>query len=67
MVHIMEELHSYVPAKRYNEDLPNEDSEEAIQVPNAVIHPILFGGDQLIAAHARGAKSAKVNSYDPFK
>ena len=67
MVQIMEELHSYVPAKRYNEDLSNEDSEEAIQVPNAVIHPILFGGDQLTAARARGAKSAKINSYDPFK
>lgn len=67
MVHIMEQLHSYVPAKRYVEDVHCKDSEEAVQIPKAVIHPILFGGDQLTAARARGAKSAKVNSYDTFK
>ena len=54
-------------AKRYYEDLPSEDSEEVVQIPRAVICPILFGGDQLTAARARGAKSAKVNSYDPCR
>lgn len=29
------------------------------------MHPILFGGDQLTAARARGAKKAKINSVDP--
>ena len=66
MVHIMEQLHNYVPAKRYYEDLPNEDSEEVVQIPKAVIHPILFGGDQLTAVRARGAMSAKVNSCSRF-
>ena len=63
MVHIMEELHKYVPTKSYKEDYTTTDGE-VIQIPKAAIHPVLFGGDQLTAARARGAKSAKVNSID---
>ena len=67
MVHIMEQLHNYVPSKRYYEDQPSEDSEEVVHIPKAVIHPILFGGDQLTAARTREAKSANVNYYDPCR
>lgn len=61
----MEQLHRYVPAKRYQECFTIEDTEEVLQIPKAAINPILFGGDQLTAARARGAKYAKVNSFDP--
>ena len=53
-----------MPSKRYYEDLPSEDSEEVVHIPKAVIHPILFGGDQLTAARTRGAKPANVNPAD---
>jgi hypothetical protein len=65
MVHIMEQLHSYVPAKRYHEDFTIEGTKEVIKIPKAALHPIQFGRDQLTAARARGAESAKVNSFDP--
>ncbi len=61
MVHILGEMHKYVPTKSYKEDFTTFDGE-VIQIPKAVIHPVLFGGNQLTAARA---KSAKVNSIDP--
>jgi L1 cell adhesion molecule like protein len=64
MVHILGELHRYVPTKPYKEDYTTTGGE-VIQIPKAAIHPVLFGGDQLTAARARGAKLAKVNSIDP--
>ncbi len=30
-------------------------------------YPILFGGDQVTASHAKFAKLTKVNSCDPYK
>ena len=62
MVSIMQEMHSYVPTEPYMELI---GTDETIEVPNAKIHPILFGGDQLTAARARAAKAGKVNSIDP--
>ena len=35
-----------------------------LRLSRASIHPILIGGDQLTACRARGAKKAKVNSFE---
>ena len=58
-------MHSYVPTQSYQEEY--QIDEEAIEIPMARMHPILFGGDQLTAARARGAKKAKINSFDPCR
>ncbi len=63
-MHIFGEMHKYVSTKSYKDDFTTSD-DEVIQIPKDVTHPVLFGSDQLKAARARGAKSAKVNSIDP--
>ena len=35
-----------------------------ISISKTKLHPILLGGDQLTASRARGAKKAKVNSFE---
>lgn len=65
MVEIMTQMHSYTPTKPYTEEFIKPGTNEVINIPKALIHPVLFGGDQLTAARARGAKKAKVNSIDP--
>ena len=65
MVDIMTKVHKYVPAKCYKEPYTLESSE-VISISKAKLHPILFGGDQLTASRARGAKKAKVNSEEPL-
>lgn len=66
MVDIMKKIHtSYVPTKQCDQTYAKEGSNNDIIIPDAKIHPILFGGDQLTATRARGAKKAKVNSVDP--
>ena len=37
----------------------------SVQVPRAKFHKILFGGDQLTAARARGAQRIRMNSTSP--
>ena len=63
MVDIMTELHKYVPTKCYQTN-HTTDTGEVVSVPQERVHPILFGGDQLTACRARGAKKAKLNSFD---
>lgn len=65
MVEIMTRVHQYVPTREYEQPFTIEGTSEIITIPNAQMHPILFGGDQLTAARARGAKKAKINSIDP--
>ncbi len=65
MIEIMDQIHSYTPTKQYTEEFIETSTNEVINIPKALIHPVLFGGDQLTAARARGAKRAKANSIDP--
>lgn len=60
----MAKIHTYVPTKRCDQTHTIEGSDDIV-IPDAQFHPILFGGDQLTAARARGAKKAKANSVDP--
>ena len=65
MVQIMTQIHDYAPTKCYQEEFIVPGTDEILHIPKARVHPVLFGGDQLTAARARGAKNAKVNSFDP--
>ena len=65
MVEIMSSLHQYVPVIEYTEDCSIPEIGEKVQVPSALLHPILVGGDQLTAARGRGVKKAKVHADSP--
>ena len=66
MVDIMSHLHQYVPTVTYMDNISISDEEESVlQVPHAIFHKILFGGDQLTAARARGAQKIRMNSISP--
>ena len=49
MIEIMETLQQYIP-------IPMEDSSDK------AVHQIVFGGDQLTAAHSRGCAELRINS-----
>ena len=60
MVEIMYHIHKYVPL------VITEDDPSTTEIPSrSLIQKVLFGGDQLTAARARGAQRAKVNSFIP--
>ena len=65
MAEIMTLLQQYVPAKEYTKDIFVEGTDNLSTVHSAVLHPVLFGGDQLTAARARGAKRVKMNGISP--
>ena len=60
MIDILSHLHQYVPVTvtgtasdpSANPDTPNTEK----------LHPVLFGGDQLTAARARGSQELRINS-----
>ena len=46
MVDIMSHLHQYVPTVTYMDNISISDEEESVlQVPHAIFHKSLFGGD----------------------
>ena len=60
MVDIMSHLHQYVPVVESPEPLlASEDSSQ--------VHGVLFGGDQLTVARARGAKKIMSNALTRAK
>ena len=67
MVDIMSHLHKYVPTVECDEEVKVPDTDETVTIKQANIHRILFGGDQLTAARARGANKARINSVSPMK
>ena len=50
MVDIMSHLHQYIPAQEFTEDVALPNTGGTVPVQKAVMHSILFGGDQLTAA-----------------
>ena len=62
MVDIMRSLHDYVPVKSSlcTESIPG-DAEE-IEIVKDTFHKIVFGGDQLTVARARGSQRIRKNS-----
>ena len=67
MVEIMSHLHQYVPTVTYLENFSIQGMGVSVQVPRAKLDKILFGGDQLTAARARGAQRIRMNSTSPKK
>ena len=66
-IQILSYLHQYVPVMEYDEDLFVPSINEEVTIPKALFSPVLLGGDQLTAAHARGAKKAKLSADIPLK
>ena len=58
---IMEELSTYVPVNTTEKDV-NDPESGSIKLPQDNFHHILFGGDQLTAARARGSQRIRSNS-----
>lgn len=61
MTDILAHLHQYVPVKSDEDEVVDPDDGETIKVVVDHFHHILFGGDQLTAERATGAKRSKSN------
>ena len=65
MVDIMKGLHPYVPTHttQSTQTIPGSDTDiQDIQVVKDTFHVILFGGDQMTVARARGSQRIRKNS-----
>lgn len=61
----MEELHQYVATVSTTESVMVPGSEEELTIPLDTFHYILFGGDLLTAARAKGSQRVRSNSERP--
>ena len=62
MVDIMTNLHQYVPTKTSVSKSTVPGSDEEVEIVEDTFHTILFGGDQMTAARARGSQRIRKNS-----
>lgn len=67
MLEIMTHFHQYVPAVESSKLIYVEDVDMTVSVPQASLHKILLGGDQLTVARARSAMKQRINSPSPAK
>ena len=67
MVYILTSLHKYVPVREYMREVSIPRLTVVVRKPEAVFSKILFGGDQLTAARARGAMTAMSNASTACK
>lgn len=65
MVEILAHLQKYVPHKKTTNLVYVPSTEDVVITESAKYQPVLFGGDQLTAARARGAITAMVNHPTP--
>lgn len=66
MIKIMSHVHQFVPVVECEQEVDVGDDRTTSQ-PMSLLHPVLFGGDQLTAARIRGAQEAKCNSITASK
>lgn len=64
MCEIMERMHQYVPHVQASHDFVNPVTEDVMKIQGDHFYHILFGGDQLTAARARGSQRVRMNSDD---
>jgi len=62
MVDIMLHTHQYVPSKSITRQTIVSPTGESVAVTEVNMYNLLFGGDQLTVARARGAKKTRQNS-----
>ena len=64
MIDILKHHHQYVPREESTSvfQLSNGDSQEEVSVTEFTFHRVLFGGDQLTTARARGSQLDRVSS-----
>lgn len=62
MVDIMESLHQYVPTQSSQLQSTIPGSDEEVELVKDTFHTVLFGGDQMTAARARGCQNIRKNS-----
>ena len=55
MIEILTHLHQYVPLKNFTKEMFISSIEKVVTQQETVLSNILFCGDQLTAARARGA------------
>lgn len=61
MIEIMSDHHQYVPIQGAA-ITTNTSADNTEQSPKEKVHALLFGGDQLTAARARGCQELRMNS-----
>ena len=63
MVDIMTELHQYVPTTTSvtSTTVPGDDEDSQVEMVEDTFHTILFSGDQMTAARARGSQRIRRN------
>ena len=66
MVEIMHHMMGYVPALQYTKRVLIPEKATTFESEHASLHKVLFGGDQLTAARARGALRTRGNSLSPL-
>ncbi len=66
MIEIMTHLHQYVLSLTFEERKTISTGEMTVK-EKAILHSVLFGGDQLTVARGRGARKGKVNSQSDTK
>lgn len=62
MCEIMENIHQYVLHLQASHDFVNPMTEDVIKVKGDHFSHVLFGGDQLTVARARGCQRVRMNS-----
>ena len=65
MVEILSHLYQYIPSKESANLVYIPSTNQMVLKAGATVHPIMFGGDQLTAAHAYGAITAMANNLTP--
>ena len=67
MVDIVQHLLQYVPFKQYERSVLVQSMNKFVTLQGATCCKILFVGDQLTVARARGAIRAMANAVNPIK
>ena len=67
MVDIMSHINQYVPFKSVNTQVNVPSTGESVTLAKVYMEKLLFGGDQLTVARARGAKKTRMNSTSAEK
>ena len=67
MIEILTHLHQYVPVKEHTKNVFIPSTSEVVTAQEAKVKQVLFGGDQLTAARARGAIKAMSNASTAAK